>query len=276
MIKKHSLVGIEMVRRLSEEGKRIFTIEDAREFAPSCGIAESYVVESLYHLAQTNWIIPLKKGLYAISSSSPGVAPLHELEIGQALVQPSAISHWSALHFHGLTEQIPGKVYITTTRKVAAPRTSKYQGKSQKGSSREINGVVYEFITTIPVRFFGLEHYWVGETRIVMTDPERTLIDGLMAPRYFGDWAEIYNAFEQYISKLDLEKLITYSLRLDGSVVKRLGWILEHLGIQETILHRLEEFPVKGFRVLEPGGPHRGPCNKRWSIQENLPGKVSQ
>ncbi len=265
---KHSLLGIEMVRKLYEEGNRIFTIQDARDVAPSCGIAYSYVV------AKTNWIVQLKKGLYAVSSSFPGMAPLHEFEIGQALVHPSAISHWSALHFHGLTEQIPGKVYITTTRAVAAPRTSKIQVKNRKSSSREISGVVYEFIKTNPDRFFGIEHYWVGETRIAMTDPERTLIDGLIAPRYFGDWAEIHHAFELYASKLDLEKITAYSLRLDAAVVKRLGWVLDNLNTDEAFLRRLEEVPVKGYRTLDPGGPRRGPCNRKWKIQENLPGKV--
>jgi predicted transcriptional regulator of viral defense system len=60
----------------------------------------------------------------------------------------------------------------------------------------EVYGVVYEFIKTNPDRFFGIDNYWVGETRIAMTDPERTLIDGLIVPRHSGDWAEIYHAFE--------------------------------------------------------------------------------
>ena len=28
---------------------------------------------------------------------------------------------------------------------------------------------------------------------------------------------------------------------------------------------------IKGFRVLNPTGPRRGPCNADWSIQVNLP-----
>jgi hypothetical protein len=35
------------------------------------------------------------------------VSPLHEFEIAMALVQPAAISHWSALNYHTLTEQTP-------------------------------------------------------------------------------------------------------------------------------------------------------------------------
>ena len=149
---KHSLVGVELVRKLSEEGKNIFTIQDARKLAPECGVMDSYVVESLHHLSNTGWIKRLKRGLYSISSSFPGVPPTHEFEIGTALVHPSAISHWSALHFHGMTEQIPLRVYVTTTKAIHFSRSTK---RAQRGSSREINSILYEFITIKPERFFA-------------------------------------------------------------------------------------------------------------------------
>jgi len=109
---KHTRIGIEMVRKLFEEGKRIFTIVDARKAASYCGMGDNYVVEALYHLSNTGWLNRLRRGLYLVSSSFPGMTPVHEFEIAMALVQPSAISHWSALHFHGMTEQIPQGVYM--------------------------------------------------------------------------------------------------------------------------------------------------------------------
>ena len=48
---KHTRLGVELVRKLSKEGKRIFTIPDARRSASSCGIADSYILESLHHLS---------------------------------------------------------------------------------------------------------------------------------------------------------------------------------------------------------------------------------
>lgn len=88
------------------------------------------------------------------------------------------------------------------------------------------------------------------------------------------DWAEIYSAFESQFSKLDLNKMVDYSLRLDAAIAKRLGWILEKLGADSSILQRLENVPIKGYRILDPTGPRKGTCNKRWMIQENLPGRV--
>ncbi len=271
---KHTRLGVELVRKLSEDGKRIFTIRDAREAASLCGIRDSYVVESLHHLSNTGWIVRLKKGLYIISSSFPGMTPIHEFEIAMALVHPAAISHWSAMHFHGMTEQMPQRVYITTTKAVVLSRPTKGVKKNRRDPSQEIHGILYKFIRIKPERFFGTKSYWVGEAKVTITDPERTLIDGLVAPKYFGDWAEVYSAFESQFSRLNLDKMIDYSIRLDTAVVKRLGWILEKLGVENSILQRLETVPIRGYRVLDSSGPRKGPCNRKWMIQENLLGKA--
>jgi len=271
---KHTRIGIEMVRKLFEEGKRIFTIADARKAAFYCGMDDNYVVEALHHLSNTGWVNRLKRGLYLVSSSFPGMTPVHEFEIAMALVQPSAISHWSALHFHGMTEQIPQGVYITTTQAVPISRAVKTRNKSQRSFSREINGILYEFIKIKPERFFGVKDFWVGEVKVTITDPERTLIDGLISPKYFGGWEEIYSAFEAHIPSLDLAKIIDYSLRLDAVIAKRLGWIMEKVGVEDIILQKLEAVPIRGYRVLDSTGPRKGTCNKRWMIQENLPWRI--
>jgi len=268
---KHTRIGIELVRRLYEKGKRIFTIADARKAAPSCGMSDDYVAEALHHLSNTGWLTRLKRGLYVISSSFPGMTPVHEFEIAMALVQPSAISHWSALHFHGMTEQVPQRIYITTTQAVPISRTMKTKNKTRRSFSSEINGILYEFIKIKAERFFGIKDFWVGEVKVAITNPERTLIDGLISPKHFGGWAEIYSAFESHISSLDLSKMIDYSLRLDVVIAKRLGWIMGRVGVDDNILQRLEVIPIKDYRVLDPTGPRKGTCNKRWMIQENFP-----
>ncbi len=118
------------------------------------------------------------------------------------------------------------------------------------------------------------QKFWVGEVKVAITDPERTLIDGLISPKYFGGWAEIFSVFESHISSLDLAKMISYSLQLDAVITKRLGWIMEKAGVEDSILQKLEAVPIKGYRVLDSSGPRKGTCNKRWMIQENLPGRI--
>lgn len=93
-----------LVRRLAADGRRIFSMEQAREIASEVGLSEGYVRQALHHLNRSGWVVHLRKGLYALSSAVPGVSPAHEFEVAMALVHPAAISHFSAMHYHELTD----------------------------------------------------------------------------------------------------------------------------------------------------------------------------
>lgn len=270
---KKSHVGIELIRLLAEEGARIFSTARARELSGRAGIKAPYLLESLYHLHRNGWIIPLRRGLYAIASSVPGVSPVHEYEIAMALVPGSAISHWSALHHHGLTEQTPRRIFALTTTAASIPQ-ARGKGAGNEDGGFVVGATVYQFIRVKPERFFGTETVWVGEARVTITDPERTLLDGLMMPQHCGDFAEVLHAFEVRDDRLDMDRIVEYALRLDAATAKRLGWVLEHQGFGADRFEALLKMPVKGYRTLDATGPRKGPCNSRWMIQENLPGKV--
>ncbi len=271
---RRSIVGIELVRLLAHEGDRIFTTERARELAPLVGLKDEYVVESLYCLRRNGWIVSLHRGLYALSATVPSVTPAHEYEIGMALVEPAAISCWSASSHHGLTEQTPRVVFVSTTKETAIPRC---RGKNAGGSVGiyTVWDIAYRFIQLKPERFFGTERVWVGSTRVLITDLERTLLDGLALPNYFGDFFEVLHAFQVGLKRLDIDRIIQYAFRLGPTIVKRLGWVLESQGVVSPGIDSLAAVPLKGYRTLDPTGPRKGPCNSRWMLQENLPGVVS-
>lgn len=269
----HSNRGIELVRRLANEGDRIFTVDRARELAPAVGLSEGYLRQALHHLARSGWLVRLRKGLYALASTVPGVSPVHEFEIAMALVTPAAISHRSALHHHGLSEQAPRKVYVLTTTGVSVPRVRNGASRSVRDGV-PVGGASYQFVQVRPRRFFGTVKVWIGEARVTITDPERTLLDGLSMPQYCGDFAEVLHGFEMRGADLNLSRIIEYALKLDTATAKRLGWVLEHQGVDLSKLGPLVSLPIKGYRHLDPTGPRRGPCNRRWMIQENLPGKL--
>jgi len=271
---KKSPVGVELVRLLAEEGDRIFSTDRARQLSARVGIKKTYLLEALYHLHRNGWIVPLRRGFYALASSVPGVSPAHEFEIAMALIRPAAISHWSAMHYHGLTEQAPRKVFVLTTTGRSIPQARGKKAK-QKAAGCLIGEMVYQFVQVKPERFFGTEKVWVGDARVTVTDPERTLLDGLMMPQHCGDFAEVLHAFDARGNRLDLKRIIGYALKLDAATAKRLGWVLEHQGVEPAQIEALVNVPIKGYRTLDPTGPRKGPCNRRWMIQENLPGKVT-
>lgn len=268
-----TVAGVELARKLAESGQRLFTAEEARKLAPSVGISPGYFLQALHHLYRTGWIVRLMKGLYSLSGSVPGTTPLHEFEIAMALVEPAAISHWSALSYHGLTEQTPRRVYVLTTAR-SVPRVRRRVKARRAEAGYPVGDTTYQFIQVKPGRFFGIENVWMNESRIKVTDPERTLLDGLMMPQHCGDFSEVLHAFEVRAPRLDVDRIIGYALKLDAATVKRLGWILERQGVKPERLEPLRKAPVKGYRVLDPSGPRRGPCDTGWMIQVNLPGKV--
>jgi predicted transcriptional regulator of viral defense system len=266
------IAGIELVRKLAAEGDRIFSTDRARELAPSVGLSEGYLRQALHHLVRSEWLIRIHRGLYIISSAMPGTSGVHEFEIAMSLVHPAAISHWSAMHYHGLTDQAPRKVFVLTTTEASIPRRLEVGGKGHE-KSYLVGDTHYHFVQIKPERFFGTEKVWIGEARVTITDPERTLIDGLSMPQYCGDFAEVLHAFKTRGEQLDVERIIRYALKLDAATAKRLGWVLEQMGFAGETLDALLAVPIKGYRCLDPTGPRRGSCNRRWMIQENSPGK---
>ena len=206
-----------------------------------------------------------------LSSTVPGIVPAHEFEIATALVEPAAVSHWSALHYHGLTEQAPRKIFILTTTETSVPRMRR-GGYNHSGGGYSIGDTTYRFIQVRPERFFGTEKVWVGDARIAVTDFERTLLDGLSMPQYCGDFAEVLHAFQLGMARMDTERIIRYALRLGTATAKRLGWILESRGVNPSRLERLAALSTRSYRKLDVTGPRKGPCNRRWMVQENLPG----
>ncbi len=263
--------SLRLVQKLAAEGLRTFSTEDVRQLAPDVGLSKGYVIQALHHLVRTGWLVRLRKGLYALSSATPGVSPAHEFEVAMALVDPAAISHFSAMHHYELTDQIPNQVFITTTTGKWLPSG---RADSVGGNGYCVGDTIYQFIRIKPERFFGTEKVWIEESRVTFTDMSRTLIDGLSKPQYCGGFAEVLHGFQAAANRINLDQVVEYAVRLDNATAKRLGWVLEHMGFEPPKLNILRQIKVTGYSKLDPSGPREGPYNRYWMIQENLSGKV--
>lgn len=253
---KHSLGGVEILRSLANQGLRIFTFDDARKMAQQLDMNTSYVAEALSHLKHQGWIEGLKKGLYAFTQESGISESPHELEIAQALVPHSVISYWTAMRHYHMTEQFP-----QTTFSMAPTQSNLPRNTSQKR---------FRFIKAKKEYFFGITTVWVNQAKITITDPERTLLEGLRHPEYCGGFREVLSAFKNFIDKVDVNKLVDYSYQLEVTISKRLGWVLEHLHVESSVLERLEKIPMKGPRYLDPTGEPKGTYNRKWNLKENI------
>jgi len=275
MIDYGNTKGLSLLQELANQGLFVFTVEDAKTLASRIGLSDNYLSQVLSHLSQAGWIIRLRRGLYAGTGSLPGGVQVHPFAVATRLVEPSAISHWSAMSYHGLTDQIPHIVTAFTPQKVVTPTMRRSNAKIGRKHSWDIWGARYEYVTVILDHFFGIEDVWVDERfRIPITDKERTILETFVSPRLFGGIGEALATLEEHIHELDLEKLVGYAKRYGkASAIKRLGWALERLEAPPEFVDRLKEIPIKGFRLLEPTRPRRGSYDKRWMIQNNLLGE---
>lgn len=271
--------GIRLLKEMAAHGRFVFSTDDAKEVSAQAGIPQNYVRQVLSQLVKAGWVQRLRRGLYAWGGTLPGGAQIHPFTVATQLVQPSAISHWSALNHHGFTEQVPQVVIASTPKKVVTPSMRGLLESGRQGRHFwEIGGVRYEYVTVKSDYFFGIEDVWIDQTsRVPITDPERTLLDLFAQPRLFGGLSEALSILQEHISDIDVHRLVIYAVRYGkGSVAKRLGWSLEQAGVSDDVLALLLEMPTTGYKILDPTRPHRGPCDSRWGIQNNLDARAMQ
>jgi predicted transcriptional regulator of viral defense system len=239
-------------------GKAAFTTEEAQSILKYKG--KDSTQKFLERLQTKGWIRRIKRGRFAIIPLSSGenrTPQLHEFIVAMELVSPAAIAYWSALNHHGMTEQLPRTVFVSTNHPVRRP-------------PGEVLGVSYKIISLRPEKFFGIVKDWIDEMPFMVTDREKTIIDGLDLPQYVGGVAEIAKALSTVWTQLNESKLRKYVVKIGNSAVaKRLGFIMEMLKLGDVERLRKVAVLAPGFSPLDPTLPRHGKYNRRWGLLIN-------
>ncbi len=208
----------------------------------------------LSRLEDRGFIERIEKGKYLIIplDSEKGSYTLHEFVIGSYLIEPSAISYWSALHYYGLTEQIPRTVFLQTPAR-------------KKKSRLNIFGLDYQIVRIKKEKFYGLRKEWIEEAAVSITDKEKTIIDCLDKPQYSGGIIEVAKALKTGL--LNQKRINEYALKIDNlSVVRRLGFLCDQIGLPLAV----PQIKSKKYLLLDPTMPSMGPVNTKWRLIINL------
>ena len=263
--------GVKLVEALVDSGRFLFTTAEAQVEGQRLGLSPGTILVTLTELAKAGWILRLRRGLYATTGSLPGGIEVPAFTIATALVTPSAISHWSALGHHHLTDQIPRTVTAMTTRRVVLP-TMRRGGRTGARHTWTVGTTTVEYVTVHPRRFFGIEDLWLDDRfKTSITDRERTVLELFVSPRHFGGLGEALGVLEEHLASLDVPKLVRYGVDIGiASVAKRLGFALERAGIDVAALAPLLAVPAKGVLVLDPTRPTVGHRIASWSLVDNL------
>lgn len=262
-------LGMALLRALAEQGRATFTRAEAHQVSRALGIADSYLNVLLHRLERAAFVRRLKHGTYALATGLPGFPEAHPFALGMALVEPAAVSGWAALNHHGLTEQIPRIITLTTPKRIVTPAMR--GATATAPSTWETAGQTFEIVTVVPTHFFGAEELWLGDSRVRIFDRERALLDCFALPRRFGGVAEGFGILDEHLPKLDLQRLIAHAERYGkAATARRLGYALERVGAAPEFVEPLRAVPMQGARPLDPTRASRGARNRHWGLIENL------
>lgn len=243
-------MSLDLIRSLARDGE-VFTIDEA---VAKTSIRKEVLRVLLSRLETRGLIERIEKGKYLIIplDSSHGGYSLHEFVVGSLLVRPCAISYWSALHWYGMTEQIPSTVFVQTPSR-------------KKKQLLEIFGVEYRIVKIKEEKFFGLRHEWIEETSVPITDREKTIIDCLDKPHYAGGIQEVSKSL--LTKELEMERLVTYAQSIGNSmVIRRLGYLCDLFHIPINL-----EIPnIRKYEMLDPTMPKTGNLNTKWRLIINV------
>lgn len=249
-----------LIAELNEQRRTVFTVDEASRFM---GVTTQRARDLLSKAEKRGLVTRLKPGLFNLVPFERGHDTFHvdnPYLIARALVGEASyfISHGSALELHALTTQPQLAISVSVTRRL---------------HPQFIQGYEFRFIKIDAADVFGLSDFWVTpDQAIKISDPERSIIDGLHQPQHAGGVSEVAKALWIGKGKLKIERLIEYALRLDvGAVIRRLGYLLDLYQMADR--QRLEALRIKltpTYQRLEPLLPNEGAMLARWRIRLNI------
>ena len=264
--------GIKLLETAIQAFGPVFSSEGLKPIAIEQGLSIPHLRVLISSLAAAGWIDIIKRGTYVVKSPI-FTGEISPFAIAAALIQPMAISHWSACSHHGFTTQNPTMIQASTPKKIVTPEMRTGKVESPRGRAIwHANNMQFEFIHIQTKRFWGFNKIWVNSwLQVNITDPERTALDLIARSDIFGGISAAIEIMESALNQIDLTILIEYTIRYGmGSITKRMGWILERLGIDRPILEPLRAYHVPNTILLDPAHQSSPKKNDYWQIIENL------
>lgn len=158
------------------------------------------------------------------------------------LFDPAYIGGWTAAEHWDLTEQIFRDTLVYTARPVR-----KKSIKSQ--------GTLFSLKHIKEGLIFGMKTVWRSQTRVLVSNIHRTIVDMLNDPSTGGGIQHVADCFAQYMRRKDNEPhlLIDYANRLgNGAVFKRLGFLAERNPRADLLIDAAKLRLTKGYAKLDP------------------------
>lgn len=250
----------QLFTELNERNRSTFTVGDVESITGLSAAA----CRNLVHRAHRHSLVTrLKPGLYCLVPFQMGRADEFVDDpcvIAREIVKQNRyyISHCTAFEIHRMVSQPMLTMHVSCTRRIR-PQT--------------VGGYPFKFIHVRDAQVFGTVKRWVNRQQcVVVSDMERTIIDGLRHPALLGGITEVGKGLWMRHEALDIERLAQYARRLGvGAVIRRLGYLLELYELANaSVLDDLRSLLTNTYQRLDPIMPGDGRHLSRWRLQLNV------
>lgn len=218
-------------------------------------------------------------GVYEVTVPYAQVGTVSELEILMEVHPCVAASHHTALAFHGLTDDQPKVIHAMVplggTLAEPPPGTSPADWESLPRAPARFPKSISErpvrWHRVQAPRFSGVGEYRPEGWPVRVTTPERTLLDGLLAPKDCGGFETVLHAWARFRDLLDVEAVVRLVDLLDVGVLRqRAGFVLETLDLRHEALERWRAGGLRGGSSrLHGGAPYAPTFDARWNLSLN-------
>lgn len=204
----------------------------------------------------------------------------------------SYLSHLSAMEFHGLTDRMPEKIYVST------PASTTWTGFARDRMKRDLGEDLPAYLSgglpklervnaikigQRPIHRFASLHLGafrtIKESQLRVSTIGRTFHDMLRDPGLCGGLAHVLEVYREHASKY--RRLIFDQLDQQGSAIDkvRAGFILENIcDLKDPRIDSWVKFAARGgSRKLDPSSEYAPHFSDRWclSINIGIPAKES-
>jgi predicted transcriptional regulator of viral defense system len=257
----------ELLQGLIAANKSCFDFNEAQKIIRN--ISRTALRELLRDMTRRGLLMRIKKGLYYVipfEQDPETFMPDWHL-LAECLVKDVDyyIAYYSALQLHNLITQPALNELIVVNRQI-------------KPAIIKIKDTGFQFIFHNHKHFFGAKKVWVDSyQKVKCSDLEKTFVDCLFKPEYGGGIVEIGKALHKARQSINYETLLEYCKQFDSqAVIKRLGFLLELLKIENPIIENLQKMKTNTYIMLDTEMPKVGKRLSRWRILQNIDSETIQ
>ena len=233
----------ERLGKLVREGGEVLTVGDA---ARILGGDNDEIAKTLARWCSQGWLSRIKRGVYVpvpVEATSTDRAIEDAWVLVPELFGPAYIGGWSAAEHWDLTEQIFRDICVFSTRPVPKRHTV-------------IHNVPFVVTHASPELHFGTKTIWKKETKILVSDPTKTIVDMLANPWTGGGIQHVTDCLNEFFKSTHFnpDRLVEYAEKLgNGAVFKRLGFLADQtLGVTHPLIAACKSRLTQGKAQLDP------------------------